>query len=95
MINNLAVKSFLKDLGVEENFGFFRQLAHWLLCFPTQIFYSFIVLCGFFEILIYGKETCSHRPAKIEHLVRKESVAAHLVRQLSRLTSVSSAHSRV
>jgi hypothetical protein len=92
MINNLAVKSFLKDLDVKENFGFFRQLAHWLLCFPTQIFYSFIVLYGFVEILIYGKEVCSHKPSKKENLVRKESIVVKIFRRLSRLTSSSRAY---
>jgi hypothetical protein len=92
MINNLAVKSFLKDLGVEENFGFFRQLAHWLLCFPTQIFYSFIVLFGFLEVLILGKDVCSHKASKKDNLVRKTSRVQKIVRQLSRMTSVSSGH---
>jgi hypothetical protein len=89
VVNNWAVKNFLNDLGVTDKFGFFRQLMHWLLCFPTQIFYSFIILCGFFEILINGKDVCTHKASKKDNLVlRKMSSAVAPVRRMSRMASV-------
>lgn len=83
IVNRFAVKSFLHELGVVEKFGFFRQLAHWITFFPTQIFYSLIVLYGFFEILVKGKKVCKHGASKKENLVRQTSKLEQIVRKLS------------
>ncbi|CAF0928183.1 unnamed protein product [Brachionus calyciflorus] len=69
IVNKMAVKSFLGDLQVVENIGIFREFIHWILTIPTEIFYSFITLCGFLSILIHGKKVCKHRASNKDNLV--------------------------
>ena len=89
VVNNWAVKTFLNELDVTEKFGFWKQFSHWLMCFPVKIFYSFIVLYGFVEILLFGKDVCSHKASKKENLVvRKMSSVANSARRLSRMASI-------
>lgn len=68
MLNKLAVWTFLRELDVKENINIFRQLLHFILTLPTQIFYSFIVLYGFFSIIIFGKKICKHGASNKENL---------------------------
>ncbi len=68
ILNKIAVNGFLKDLGVKENLGIFRQIFHFILTVPTQIFYSFIVFYGFFSIIIFGKKICKHGASNKENL---------------------------
>ena len=68
MLNKLAVWTFLRELDVKENINIFRQLLHFILTLPTQIFYSFIVLYGFFTIIIFGKKICKHGASNKENL---------------------------
>lgn len=69
IVNKHAVKSFLEDLDIKENLGFFREILHFILSVPTIIVYSFITLYGFLSILIHGKDVCKHRPSNKSNLV--------------------------
>jgi hypothetical protein len=68
VLNKIAVRTFLKELNVKENLGLLRELVHYILSWPTQIFYSLIFLYGFFAILIFGKKCCKHEASKKDEL---------------------------
>lgn len=68
LLNKIAVRTFLKQLDVNENLGIFRELIHFILSLPIQIFYSFIFLYGFFAIIIFGKKSCKHDASKKDKL---------------------------
>jgi hypothetical protein len=68
LLNKLAVYTFLRDLNVKEHIDSIRELIHWVLSVPTQIFYSFIVFYGFFVLIVAGKNVCKHGASKKDAL---------------------------
>lgn len=68
LLNKLAVITFLRDLKVKEYLDSMRELFHFILCLPTQIFYSIVVFSGFVTIIISGKNACKHSASKKDDL---------------------------
>jgi hypothetical protein len=68
LLNKMAVITFLRNLNVKEYLDSMRELIHFILCLPTQIFYSIIVFIGFLTIIISGKNACKHSASKKDEL---------------------------
>jgi hypothetical protein len=68
LLNKLAVFTFLKNLNVKESLDSVREVFHWIMSVPTQIYYAFIVFYGFFAIIFAGKHVCKHGASEKDNL---------------------------
>lgn len=73
VLNKLAESTF--PAGQRDNTGFFRNIIHWLLSWPTLTMYCLIELVAFLELTVRGKEVCSHNASKKDGLVKGNGAA--------------------
>lgn len=69
VINKIAVKTFLRQVQVEESIPLWKDLLVWALGPVVLIVYSMVALVGLFEAVVFGKSVCKHDPSKKDALV--------------------------
>ena len=69
VLNKIAVKTFLKQVEVEERIAIWKDLLLWILSPLIFIAYSTVAVVGLFEAVLYGKQVCIHNAAKKDALL--------------------------
>ena len=79
VLNKLAVKYLLHSMVVEK-IAFYRDVLHWISSLFVMIVYGFIVLYGFWEIVIFGRSVCKHGASKKSDLRTQYIEAAPIMK---------------
>ena len=69
IINKIAVKTFLKQVEVDEKIPIWKDILLWIVSPFIFIAYNIVALVGLFEAVFHGKKVCTHNAAKKDALV--------------------------
>ena len=69
IINKIAVKTFLKQVEVDEKIPIWKDFFLWIVSPFIFIAYNIVALVGLFEAVFHGKKVCTHDASKKDALV--------------------------